>query len=187
MDRRRWIPRSRKELNEKVRKNTDGARDKMNAVRKNLSGGLDDATAIGTGIDDLNVKFNALRDAMDKAIDGPAEPRKDAARKIVSDNAVFNVAATKLLDEQVRRMAQLDGDAYRQAIYANIAWNLRDVGGYNSSLHKNLVGANRAATEAEKMEYSPLAGPRRPDPDVAAWNCAATRQRLPTWPLRWTR
>ena len=105
---------------------------------------------------------------MDKAIDGPAETRKDAARKIVSDNAVFNAAATKLLDEQVRRMAQLDGDAYRQAVYANIAWNLRDVGGFNSSLHKNLVGANRAATEAEKMEYQPLAGPRRPDPDVAA-------------------
>jgi methyl-accepting chemotaxis protein len=147
-------PAIRKELNEKVRKNTDGARDKMNAVRKNLSSGLDDATAIGAGIDDLNMKFNALRDAMDKAIDGPAEPRKDAARKLVADNAVFNAAATKLLDEQVRRMAQLDGDAYRQAIYANIAWNLRDVGGYNSSLHKNLVGANRVATEAEKMEYS---------------------------------
>ena len=147
-------PAIRKELNEKVRKNTDGAREKMNAVRKNLSGSLDDAAAIGAGIDDLNAKFNALREAMDKAIDGPAEARKDAARKLVSDNAVFNVAATKLLDEQVRRMAQLDGDAYRQAIYANIAWNLRDVGGYNSSLHKNLVGANRAATEAEKMEYS---------------------------------
>jgi methyl-accepting chemotaxis protein len=147
-------PNIRAELNNKVRKLTDTAREKMNAVRKNLSSSLDDATAIGAGIDDLNVKFNALRDAMDKAMDGPAEARKDAARKLVSDNAVFNVAATKLLDEQVRRMAQLDGDAYRQAVYANIAWNLRDVGGFNSSLHKNLVGANRVATEAEKMEYS---------------------------------
>jgi methyl-accepting chemotaxis protein len=148
-------PAIRKELNEKVRKNTDGAREKMNVVRKNLPGsGLDDATTVGTGIDDLSAKFNALREAMDKAIDGPAEPRKDAARKLISDNAVFNTAATKLLDEQVRRMAQLDGDAYRQAVYANFAWNLRDVGGFNSSLHKNLLGANRAATEAEKMEYS---------------------------------
>ena len=147
-------PATRKELNEKLRKNTDGARDKMNAIRKNLSGGLDDAAAIGAGMDELNVKFNALRDAMDKAIDGPAEARKDAARKIVADNAVFNAAVTKLLDEQVRRMAQLDGDAYRQAVYANITWNLRDVGGYNASIHKNLVGAKRAATEAEKMEFS---------------------------------
>jgi methyl-accepting chemotaxis protein len=147
-------PAVRKELNEKLRKNTDGARDKMNAVRKNLSSSLDDASAIGTGIDELNLKFNALRDAMDKAMDGPAEPRKDAARKIVADNAVFNTAVTKLLDEQVRRMAQLDGDAYRQAVYANITWNLRDVGGYNASVHKNLVGAKRAATEAEKMEFS---------------------------------
>ena len=147
-------PAIRKELNEKVRKNTDGARDKMDAVRKNLSGGLDDATAIGAGIDDLAGQFNALRSAMDKAMDGPAEARKDAARKLVSDNAVFNTAATKLLDEQVRRMAQLDGDAYRLAIYANMAWSLRDVGGFNSSIHKNLLGANRVATEAEKMEYS---------------------------------
>src|SRR5918999_1189861 len=50
--------------------------------------------------------------------------------------------------------ALLDGTAYRQASYANIAWTLRDVGGLNSSLHKNLIGANRVATEAEKMEIS---------------------------------
>ncbi len=147
-------PATRAKLNDKMRKPTDAAREKMNAIRKNLSSRLDDAATIGAGIDELNVKFSALRAAMDKAIDGPAEARKDAARKIVADNAVFNAAVTKVLDEQVRRMAQLDGDAYRQAIYANIAWNLRDVGGYNASVHKNLVGAKRAATEAEKMEYS---------------------------------
>ena len=56
-------PAVRKELNEKLRKNTDTARDKMNAIRKNLSGGLDDAAAIGSGIDELNVKFNGLREA----------------------------------------------------------------------------------------------------------------------------
>ena len=154
MGRPRSIRKLRAELNEKYRKNTDGARDKMNAIRKNLSGALDDAAAVGAGIDALNVKFAALRDAMDKAIDGPAEPRKDAARKIVADNAAFNTAITTLLDEQVRRMAQLDGDAYRQAVYANIAWTLRDVGGYNASVHKNLVGGKRVATDAEKMEFS---------------------------------
>ncbi len=61
---------------------------------------------------------------------------------------------TTLLDEQVRKIALLDGDAYRQASYANIAWTLRDVGGFNASLHKNLVGAKRAATEAERMDIS---------------------------------
>ena len=148
----------RAELNDKYRKQTDGARDKMNAIRKDLSGALDDGAAVGSGIDALNAKFAALREAIDKAIDGPADARKDAARKIVADNAVFNAAVTTLLDEQVRRMALLDGDAYRQAIYANIAWTLRDVGGYNASLHKNLVGAKRVATEAEKMELSRAQG-----------------------------
>ena len=147
-------PKMRTDLVDKYRKDTDGARDRMNAIRKNLSSALDDSAAVGSGIDALNVKFVALREAMDKAIDGPADARKDAARKIVADNAVFNTAVTSLLDEQVRRMAQLDGDAYRQAIYANIAWTLRDVGGLNASLHKNLVGSKRAATEAEKLDLS---------------------------------
>jgi methyl-accepting chemotaxis protein len=143
---------------DKYRKDTDGARAKMNEVRKALPGSLDDAATIGSAIDALNVKFSALRDAIDKAIAGPADARKDAARKIVADNAVFNTAVTALLDEQVRRMALLDGDAFRQATYANIAWTLRDVGGYNASLHKNLVGAKRVATEAEKMELSRAQG-----------------------------
>jgi methyl-accepting chemotaxis protein len=147
-------PNMRAELVEKYRKQTDGARDKMNQIKATLSGTLDDGAAVGSGIDALNVKFAALRESMDKAIDGPADARKDAAKKIVADNAVFNTAVTALLDEQVRKMAQLDGDSYRQASYAHIAWTLRDVGGFNASLHKNLVGSKRAATDAEKTDLS---------------------------------
>jgi hypothetical protein len=64
-------------------------------------------------------------------------------------------------------MAILNGDAYRQASYANIAMTLRDVGGFNSSLHKNLVGA-RSRRPTPRRRHQPLAGPQRPDPDVAA-------------------
>jgi len=147
-------PKMRAELNDKYRKQTDGAREKMNQIRATLLGGLEDGAAVASGMDGLNAKFTSLREAMDKAIDGPAEARRDAAKKIVGDNAVFNKDVTVLLDEQVRKMAVLDGDAYRQASYANIAWTLRDVGGYNASLHKNLVGAKRPATDAEKMDLS---------------------------------
>jgi methyl-accepting chemotaxis protein len=147
-------PKVRAELAEKYRKQTDVARSKMNAIRKTLSGSIDDGEEVGAGIDGLNGRVTALRDAIDKAIDGPADARKDAAKKIVADNAVLNGAVAALLDGQVRKMAVLDGDAYRQAIYANFAWLLRDVGGYNSSLHKNLVAANRVGTDAEKMDLS---------------------------------
>ena len=150
-------PKMRAEL-DKYRKHTDGARDKMNEIRKALPGGLEDGAAVASGIDALNVKFAALRESIDRAIEGPAEARKDAARKIVADNALFNGAVTKLLDEQVRKMALLDGDAYRQANYANIAWTLRDVGGLNASLHKNLVGGKRVATDAEKTDLNRVQG-----------------------------
>ena len=139
---------------DKLRKQTDGARDRMNALRKDLPGPFDDGATTGNNIDGINSKFTALREAIDKALAGPAEARKDAAKKIVADNAVLNGAVTALLNEQVRRMAILNGDAYRQASYANIAMTLRDVGGFNSSLHKNLVGGKKPATDTEKAEIS---------------------------------
>ncbi len=151
-------PKQRAELNDKYRKQTDGAREKMNQIRATLPGGLEDGAAVAGGMDALNAKFAALREAMDKALDGPADVRRDAVKRIVADNAVFNTAVTALLDEQVRKLALIDGDVYRQASYANIAWTLRDVGGFNASLHKNLVGARRAATDAEKMDLSRTQG-----------------------------
>jgi methyl-accepting chemotaxis protein len=147
-------PGLRAELNDKYRKQTDAAREKMNQIKVTLPGTLEDSAALASGMDALNVKFTALREAIDKALDGPPEARRDAAKKIVADNAIFNTAVTAMLDEQVRKVALLDGDAYRQASYANIAWTLRDVGGFNASLHKNLVGAKRVATEAEKLDLS---------------------------------
>jgi len=145
-------PKQRAELNDKYRKQTDGARDKMNDLRRNLVGDLDDGAEVGTGIDAINTKLNALRDAIDRAIDGPADARKESAKKIIADNVALNKVGASLLDGQVRKMAVLDGDVYRQAINANLAWSLRDVAGFNSTLHKNLLGANRAATDAEKAE-----------------------------------
>ena len=139
---------------DKLRKQTDAARDRMNALRKDLPGPFDDGNTTGGNIDAVNSKFTALREAIDKAMSGPPEARKDAAKKIVADNAVLNAGVTALLNEQVRRMAILNGDAYRQASYANIAMTLRDVGGFNSSLHKNLVGGKKPATDTEKAEIS---------------------------------
>ncbi|MDA9466365.1 methyl-accepting chemotaxis protein [Bradyrhizobium sp. CCBAU 53415] len=143
---------------DRLRKSTDGARQRMNALRKELPGSLDDGNTIGSSIDGINAKFTGLRDAIDKAIAGPADARKDAARKVVADNAVLNADVTALLNEQVRRMALLNGDAYRQANYANIAMTLRDIGGLNASVHKNLVGGKKVATDAEKADVARMQG-----------------------------
>ncbi|TWC07034.1 methyl-accepting chemotaxis sensory transducer [Bradyrhizobium macuxiense] len=137
---------------DRQRQLTDGALAKVNQVRATLPGSLDDGEVVAREIDALKVKFTGLRDAIAAAIAGPAEARRAAAGKIVADNSVFNAGVTTLLDEQVRRLAGLDGNAYRQASYANVAWMLRDTGGLNASLHKALVGAKRVATEPEKME-----------------------------------
>ncbi|MBR1175235.1 HAMP domain-containing protein [Bradyrhizobium sp. KB893862 SZCCT0404] len=138
----------------RFRSNTDKARQKVSALRAELPGSLDDGSAIAAGVDNVDAKFMALRDAIDKAIAGPVDDRRPAAKKIVSDNSVLNHDITVLLNEQVRRLATLSGEAYRQASYANIAMTLREVGGINSSLHKGLVGSGRVATDAEKLDVA---------------------------------
>jgi len=143
-------PKQRADL-DNYRKQTDGAVDKMMEVRKQLSG-LDDANAVATAIDALKVKFAGVRDTMDQGLAKPPEARRDAAKAAVAENSAFNAAVADLLDGQVRKLAALDGDAFRQATYANVAWALRDIGGLNASLHKALVGAKRAATDAEIKE-----------------------------------
>nr|MCK7670543.1 hypothetical protein [Bradyrhizobium sp. 2S1] len=137
---------------DRQRQLTDDALAKVNQVRAALPGSLDDGEAVASAIDALKLKFAGLRDAITAAIAGPADARRAAAGKIVADNSVFNAGVTTLLDEQVRRLAGLDGNAYRQASYANVAWTLRDIGGLNASLHKALVGAKRVATDQEKLE-----------------------------------
>src|SRR6202022_3224171 len=105
-------PGLRAELNNKYRKQTDGAREKMNQIKPTLAGTLEDGAALASGMDALNVKFTALREAIDKALDGPPEARRDAAKKVVADNAIFNTPATAFFDEKARRVARLDGDVY---------------------------------------------------------------------------
>jgi len=145
-------PKLRAELNDKYRKNTDSAREKMNRVKAELPTSFADGAELGAGIDGINAKYTALRDSMDKALEGPVEARKDLVKKIIAENAVLNRAVTMLLDGQVRRMARLDGDAYRQTMNATVAWTLRDVGGYSASLHKSVIGAKRPGTDAEKAD-----------------------------------
>jgi methyl-accepting chemotaxis protein len=139
---------------DRLRGITDGVMAKVNQVRAGLPGALDDGAAVATTIDSIKAKFSGLRDAIEKGLVAPVDTRRAAGNKIVADNAVLNAEITALLDEQVRRLASLDGVAYRQASYANVAMSLRDIGGLNASMHKSLVAAKRAATDAEKLEIS---------------------------------
>jgi methyl-accepting chemotaxis protein len=139
---------------DKLRGLTDGAMAKVNQVRSSLPGPIEDGEAVAREIDSLKTKFAALREAIANALVAPADTRRTAGNKIVADNVALNADATTLLDEQVRRLAALDGVAFRQASYANVAMTLRDIGGLNASMHKSLVAAKRIATDAEKLELS---------------------------------
>jgi methyl-accepting chemotaxis protein len=150
-------PKQRAEL-DKYRKNTDGAVEKMERIRNTAVARLDDAAEIAAKADAIKTQLTALRSSIDKAIESPADIRHDFAKKIIADNMALNSVANGLLGEQVRKMAKLNGEAYRQTSYANIAWTLRDIGGLSGSLHKNVLGANRVATDAERMELSRIQG-----------------------------
>jgi HAMP domain-containing protein len=143
---------------DKLRALTDGAMVKVNQVRATLPGPLDDGQTVASAIDAMKAKFTGLREAIEKGLIAPVDTRRAAGTKIVADNAVLNADVTALLDEQVRRLASLDGVAYRQASYANVAMTLRDIGGLAASQHKSLVAAKRAATDTEKAELARFNG-----------------------------
>jgi methyl-accepting chemotaxis protein len=143
---------------DKLRALTDGAMAKVNQVRATLPGPLDDGQALASAIDGMKAKFSGLREAIEKALIAPVDTRRAAGTKIVADNAALNADVTALLDEQVRRLASLDGVAYRQASYANVAMTLRDIGGLAASQHKSLVAARRAANDTEKAELARFNG-----------------------------
>lgn len=150
-------PKMRSDL-DTYRKKTDGAVNKMAELRISLSNELDDSASLGSDIDRLNAKFSGLRDMIDRALAGAPETRSSAAKALVAENSSFNMAVTALLDGQVRKLALLDGDAYRDAAYANVAWTLRDIGGLNASTHKALVFSRRSATAAELNELYRMQG-----------------------------
>jgi methyl-accepting chemotaxis protein len=150
-------PKQRAEL-DKYRKQTDGAVERVDRIRDTAIAGLDDRAEIVARTAAVKTQLAALRAAIDKAIESPADTRRDSAKKIIDDNMVLNGVANGLLGEQVRKMASLNGEAYRQTSYANIAWTLRDMGGLSGSLHKNVLGANHVATDAERMELSRAQG-----------------------------
>ena len=95
---------------DKLRALTDGAMAKVTAGRASLPGALDDGEAVGNcdrrAEGEIRSSARGHRQCDSTA---PADTRRAAGNKIVADNAAFNAGVTLLLDEQVRRLAALDG------------------------------------------------------------------------------
>lgn len=142
----------------KLRTLTDSALAGLGEVRNGLPASLDDRDMIASAIDAITTRFQTLRKTIDTAIAVPSEERRGAIGKIVADNTVLNADANHLLDEEVRRLAALDGDAYRKASYAVTTWTLRDIAGVNSGRYKSLIAGKRAATDIEKNTLARFTG-----------------------------
>jgi len=125
-------------------------------------------------IDAVKMKFASIREAIEKRWPDRSTP-PCRRTKIVADNAVFNAGVTTLLDEQVRRLAGLDGNAYGRAAtptppgHCATSWPQRQP-------HKSLVGSKRVATEAEKTELMRSTG-KTEQILSALQDCAAIRRR----------
>src|ERR1700761_6024531 len=68
-------PKQRADL-DPLRKQTDGAADKMIEVRQSLSGALDDRDVVARDIDDLKAKVTAIRDTMERSLAAAPEARR---------------------------------------------------------------------------------------------------------------
>jgi methyl-accepting chemotaxis protein len=97
----------------KLRERTDAALDNVLNMRKTIVRGFHDAEAVNRDIDLLKNRYLALQQQMDSSYTLGKEERRLAARKIIAENAAFNGEVRRVMDEQSRRLAPLDGNAYR--------------------------------------------------------------------------
>ena len=179
--RRRSTRRCAPELIEKYRKQTDGARDKMNAIRKDLSGRSTTAPPSAAGIDALNVE---IRRPARGHRQGHRRPGRCAQGRRQEDRRRQRRVQHRG-DRAARRAGPQDGAARRRRLPAGeLRQHRLDAARrrrLNASLHKNLVGAKRVGDRRREDGYEPLAGPQRPDPDVAAGIARQSRDARPTW------
>jgi hypothetical protein len=75
---------------DKLRKQTDGARDRMNALRKEVAGPVRRRRHASQQHRRASIRNSPRCASHRQGARGPAEARKDAAKKIVADNAVLN-------------------------------------------------------------------------------------------------
>jgi methyl-accepting chemotaxis protein len=142
----------------KLRDPTDSAVTAALAEAAAIQGQLDDDTQISAQVNDVARRFKEYRQAGDAKLALPIDQRGDAATVMIDQNTAINAVVSELLREQLRRIADGGGVAYRNIAFADQVWALRDSGGRQAGLLQNMIVSHKPVSQAQRSEQKLLEG-----------------------------
>ena len=134
-----------------LRKPTDAALVAAQSLVAARRGKLDDGDDIAAAMTEIARLVPQYRRDLDEKLALPIDQRGDAANDVLDTVKAVNVAVSKTLRAELRRLTGF-GEAYRNVDFADQAWALRDVAGAQSAQYLALIGSRKPALPAERED-----------------------------------
>ena len=141
-----------------MRKATDVALAHAHTQVAAMIGKVDDSAELAAQMAEVERMFAQTRKFADQEMALPIDQRGNAVNSLVQQSFAVNAAVAAIMRNQLRRLAELDGTAYRYADIANTAWDLRDIGGRQAGFLQNLVTAHKPVADDERASMLTMQG-----------------------------
>ena len=141
-----------------IRRPTDGAFASARVSVSNLADYVSDGANVRTKWAEIEGLFSQTRRDTDDYLTKPLDQRGGAVEKITAQSFSVNSLIAALINDQLARLAQLDGAVYRYADTGNTVLALRDIGGRQAGFLQNLVVAHKPVTDEQRATMLVLQG-----------------------------
>jgi methyl-accepting chemotaxis protein len=137
---------------------TDTAVDAAQATIGNVQGQLDDGAQIASALAEITRIFHDYRQTIEQKLTVPVDQRAGVARALLQQTDGLNALVSKVLREELRRLAADGNQAYRNVNFADLVWGLREVGGRYAAQLSLIVNNRKPATPEQRVQTQLLRG-----------------------------
>jgi len=141
-----------------VRKPTDAAFAAVQLSISALQDAVEDGASLREKAAEIDRLFAQLRRETDDLLTKPIDQRGGGVEKLTTDSFGLNGLIAALINDQLARLAALDGMVYRYAETANTASALRDIGGRQGGFLQNLIVARKPLSDDQRSTMLVLQG-----------------------------
>ncbi len=122
------------------------------------AGQLEDAAALATVLSGMEQTYRAMREMIRMRLEQPVDQRGDAVEQVTKSAGLVNATAVKVMGEQLRELAALNGAAYRWGAVAGTVMDLRDQAGRQAGLLQTFILDRKPVSAAKQTEFWTLQG-----------------------------
>jgi methyl-accepting chemotaxis protein len=121
-------------------------------------GQLDDGAEIAGALAEIARIFHDYRQNVDQKLAAPLDQRAGVAGAVMQQTNGLNAIVSKVLRDELRRLAAEGGQAYRNVDFAGQVWSLREVGGMHAAQLSIVVNSAKPPTPEQRLQIQSLRG-----------------------------